>query len=69
MEEYKYEEQFYQDRYGNPGNVRPVPEPRVQLIRKPTDSLLEVLFMKNNFKKNMIDTLAMYGEYMNRIHC
>ena len=67
MEEYKYEEQVYQDRYGDFVSVQRVSEPRVQLIWNPTDSLLEVLFMKN-FKQNMINTLAMYGEYMNRIH-
>ena len=67
MEEYKYEEPVYQDRYGDPEHVRRVSEPPVQLISNTPDSLLEVLFMKN-FKKNMINTLAMYGEYVNRIH-
>ena len=68
MEEYKYEEQVCKDRYGDPEHVRWVSEPPVQLITNTSDSLLEVLFMKN-FKKNMIDTLAMYGEYVNRIYC
>ena len=68
MEEYKYEEQVYQDRYGDSVSVQRVSEPPVQLIKNLTDSLLEVLFMKT-FKKNMINTLAMYGECVNRIHC
>lgn len=29
---------------------------------------MEVLFMKN-FKKNMLDALAQYGEYLNRVSC
>ena len=47
MEEYKYEEPVYQDRYGDPEHVRRVSEPPVQLISNTPDSLLEVLFMTN----------------------
>ena len=68
MEEYKYEEEFCKDCYGNPGNVRRVSEPHPLLI------IFLILFYGGTepvkkFKNDLFEALSQYGEYLNRVSC